>query len=116
MLAEPPSCLPPRWTSDLAGEARARRTRLAAALDRVERALPDGGADRGGVARALAALGDPETPAWALWHDPGTQAAYVAADTIASRLRRDLGTSPPRGQLVAALVAERDRIDRAIRL
>ncbi len=116
MLAEPPSCLPPRWASELAGEARARRTRLAAALDRVERALPDGGGDRGAVARALAALGDPATPSWALWHDPGTQAAYVAADAIATRLRRDLGTSPPRGQLAAALAAERDRIDRAIQL
>lgn len=116
MLAEPPSILPPRWTSDLAGEARARRTRLAAALDRVERALPDGGGDRDGVTRALAALGDPATPAWALWHDPGTQASYVAADAIATRLRRDLGASPPRGQLAAALAAERDRIDRSIRL
>jgi hypothetical protein len=116
MLAEPPSCLPPRWASELATEARARRTRLAAALDRVERALPDGGEDRGGVTRALAALGNPATPSWALWHDPGTQAAYVAADRIATRLRRDLGTNPPRGQLAAALTAERDRIDQSIAL
>jgi len=42
-------------------------------------------------------------PPWALWHDPGAQAAYVAAEAVAERLRRDLGPNPPRGQWSRAL-------------
>jgi hypothetical protein len=101
---EPPSWLPPKWPSELAAAARHRRTLIAAMLDDVERALP--------------ALTDtPGTkPPWALWHDPGAQAAYVAAEAIADRLRADLGPNPPRGQLVRALAAERARIDHCIRI
>ncbi len=99
-LAEPPSWLPPRWVSDLAAAARVRRTALAAMLDDVERLLP-----------ALPQLPG-RAPPWALWHDPGAQAAYVAAEEIAERLRSDLGGNPPRGQFARALIAERDRIDR----
>jgi hypothetical protein len=98
-LAEPPSWLPPRWPSERAAAARRRRTALAAMLDEVERGLPDL-ADVPGA-----------RPPWALWHDPGAQAAYVAAETIADRLRNDLGANPPRGQLVRALELERARID-----
>jgi hypothetical protein len=99
-LAEPASWLPPRWVSDLAAAARLRRTALAAMLDDIERLLP-----------ALPQLPGKALP-WALWHDPGSQAAYVAAEAIAERLRQDLGGNPPRGQFARALAAERDRIDR----
>ena len=103
-LAEPGSWLPPRWPSELAPAARRRRTALAAMLDEIERGLP-----------ALADV--PGTnPPWALWHDPGAQAAYVAAEVIADRLRNDLGPNPPRGQLVRALELERARIDQRTRL
>ncbi|MFT3699700.1 MAG: hypothetical protein QM831_41510 [Kofleriaceae bacterium] len=99
-LCEPPSWLPPKWSCDLATAARIRRTALAAVLDDVERALP--------------ALQHPpgKQPPWALWHDPGSQAAYVKAEAIAERLRQELGSNPPRGQFARVLGAERDRIDR----
>jgi len=99
-LAEPPSWLPPKWACDRATAARVRRTALAATLDDIERLLP-----------ALPHLPG-KSPPWALWHDPGAQAAYVGAETIAERLRGDLGGNPPRGQFARALAAERDRIDR----
>ena len=99
-LAEPPSWLPPKWVNGLAVAARQRRTALAAMLDDVERLLP-----------ALPQLPG-KAPPWALWHDPGAQAAYVEAEVIAERMRQELGGNPPRGQFVRALVAERDRIDR----
>ncbi len=98
-LAEPPSWLPPRWVSELAIEARLRRFALAAMLDRVERSLPELPHRPGRV------------PPPALWHDPGAQASYVAAEAIAERLRQGLGPNPPRGQFARALAAERDRID-----
>ncbi len=103
-LAEPPSWLPPRWPSELSAAARRRRTALAAMLDEVERALPD-------IADVPGAK-----PPWALWHDPGAQAAYVAAEDIAERLRKDLGPNPPRGQFVRALELERARVDRNTRI
>ncbi|MEO8840847.1 MAG: hypothetical protein ABI591_08700 [Kofleriaceae bacterium] len=101
-LAEPPSWLPPRWASELAVAARLRRTALAAMLDDAECLLP-----------ALPQVPG-RAPPWALWHDPGAQAAYVLAETIAERLRSDLGGNPPRGQFARALTAERDRIDRRL--
>lgn len=103
-LAEPPSWLSPRWPSELAAAARRRRTALAAMLDEIECGLPDL-ADVPGA-----------RPPWALWHDPGAQAAYVAAEAIADRLRNDLGPNPPRGQLVRALELERARIDHRTRV
>jgi hypothetical protein len=103
-LAEPPSWLPPRWPSELAAAARHRRTAIAGMLDEIERGLP-GLADVPGT-----------KPPWALWHDPGAQAAYVAAETIADRLRNDLGPNPPRGQFVRAVELERARIDHKTRL
>jgi hypothetical protein len=81
------------WTSPLAAEARGRRIALAALLDRRER----GPIDTGQV-----------TPPWALWHDPGAQAAYVAAEAIADRL--------PLEGLAAAVSRERVRIDLATTL
>ncbi|MEO8552074.1 MAG: hypothetical protein ABI678_18985 [Kofleriaceae bacterium] len=99
-LAEPPSWLPPKWACERAVAARLRRIALAATLDDIERLLP-----------ALPQLPG-KAPPWALWHDPGSQAAYVGAETIAERLRQDLGGNPPRGQFARALAAERDRIDR----
>ncbi len=103
-LAEPPSWLPPRWSTELAAVARRRRIAIAAMLDDVERMLPELPQVPG------------TTPPWALWHDPGAQAAYVAAEVIAERMRQDLGPNPPRGQFARALIAERDRIDQRTRL
>ena len=104
-LAEPPrSWLPARWSSELALAARRRRASIAAALDWVERSLP---AVRAPVGAA---------PAWALWHDPGAQASYVAAEVIADRLHRELGPNPPRGQLARVLRFEREHIDRRTRV
>ena len=103
-LAEPPSWLPPRWPTELAAAARHRRTALAAMLDEIERGLPD-----------LADVPSAKPP-WALWHDPGAQAAYVAAEAMADRLRADLGPNPPRGQFVRALELERARIDHKTRI
>jgi hypothetical protein len=103
-LVEPPSWLPPKWPSELAVPARTRRLALAAMLDDVERRLPD--------------LRDPPgtAPTWSLWNDPGAQAAYVVAEDMADRLRTELGPNPPRGQLVRALIAERDRVDQQTRI
>ncbi|HEY5927457.1 MAG TPA: hypothetical protein VIV11_37490 [Kofleriaceae bacterium] len=103
-LAEPPSWLPPRWPSELAGAARHRRTRLAAMLDDIERSLP-----------VLTDVPGARPP-WAVWNDPGAQASYVAAETIADKLRADLGPNPPRGQFVRALELERAAIDRRTRI
>lgn len=104
-LAEPPSWLPPRWTSELAPAARRRRLAIAQTLDAIERALP-----------ALPAPARGDAPPWALSHDPGAQAAYVAAEAIAERLRAELGPNPPRGQFARTLAMERARIDRRTRL
>ncbi len=97
---EPPSWLPPKWPSALAEAARQRRLALAEALDAIETRLPDADGTALGTA-----------PPWALWHDPGAQACYVAAEQMADRLRAELGPKPPVGQVLRALVAERDRID-----
>lgn len=103
-LAEPPSWLPPKWPSELAIAARRRRLALAAMLDELERGLP-----------TLTDVPSAKPP-WALWHDPGAQAAYVEAERIADRLANELGPNPPKGQLMRALQAERDRIDHRTRL
>jgi hypothetical protein len=88
------------WYSAAAGPARARRNRLARVLDRIERALP--------------AIVEPtfERPPWALWHDPGAQAAYVAAEVLADEIERDIGEVPAPGALAEALAARREMIDR----
>lgn len=99
-LMESPSWLPPRWTSDVASSARQRRTAIAGMLDRIERELP------------TVPLTAGWQPPWALWHDPGAAASYIAAEVIADRLVRDLGPNPPRGQFARAVAAERDHIDR----
>jgi hypothetical protein len=94
-IAEAPSWLPPRWTCPLGAAARARRVAIAATLDDVERLLP-----------ALPQVPSASTgPPWALWHDPGAQAAYVAAERVAEQLWRELGPNPPRGQWARALGA-----------
>ncbi len=79
-------------TSPIATAARARRTQLAARLAMVERG-------------ELAGDSVAPTPPWALWHDPGAQAAYVAAEAIADRLAAAT-------DLRAALATERAQIDR----
>jgi hypothetical protein len=99
-----PGWLTPKWTSPLAASARRRRLAIAAMLDGVERALPDL-QDTPGAA-----------PPWALWHDPGAQAAYVAAEALADELARDLGPRPPRGQFARTLELVRARIDRRTRV
>jgi hypothetical protein len=87
------------WYSAVAVAARHRRYALARRLDRLERALPTI-VDR-----------PAERPPWALWHDPGAQAAYVAAEQLANELDRTLGDAPAPGALVAALEAARERVD-----
>jgi len=91
----------PGWYSPHAAAARARRLAVAMHLDAIERALP--------------AIGElpSERPPWALWHDPGAQAAYVTAEAIADRWWATLGPHPVPGALADAIAGERARIDRA---
>lgn len=103
-MMESPTWLPAHWTSDRAAAARQRRHAIAVMLDGIERALPDLPRTAGSV------------PPWAVWNDPGAQAAYVAAETIADRLQRELGGSPAYGDFARALANHRDRIDRSARL
>lgn len=88
----------------LAAPARVRRAQVAAVLDRVERALP-----------AIGEMPTPRPP-WALWHDAGAQAAYVAAEAIAERWWRSLGPAPAQGAFATAIRAACDDVDRATRL
>ncbi len=90
------------WFSPLAGAARARRRRLALVLDGIEQALP-----APPPAPAIS-----ERPPWALWHDPGAQAAYVAAEWLADAIEQAIGASPPPGALATALTAWSAPIDR----
>jgi hypothetical protein len=83
------------WHSPHAIAARQRRVALARWLDRLERALP---------ALPDAHARPAERPPWALWHDPGAQAAYVAAEALADTL------AP--GRLVAGVAEARAAIDR----
>jgi hypothetical protein len=88
------------WFSPVAAEARARRGALARVLDRSERAFP-------------ATLDRPaERPPWALWHDPGAQAAYAGAEAIADAIEDRVGPTPAPGAVAAALAAQREQIDR----
>ncbi len=80
------------FASPLAAAARARRLAIAARLDAIER-----GASPGDLAR----------PPWALWHDAGAQATYVAAETIADELAAS--TAP----FATTLAAIATRVDRA---
>jgi len=88
------------WFSPLAAAARARRAALASVLDGLERALP-------AIVERPA-----ELPPWALWHDPGAQAAYVAAEAVADAIERAVGPAPAPGAVAAALTVQRETIDR----
>lgn len=88
------------WFSPLAATARTRRAALASVLDGIERALP-------AIVERPA-----ELPPWALWHDPGAQAAYVAAEAVADAIERAVGPAPAPGAVAAALTVQRDAIDR----
>jgi hypothetical protein len=81
-----------------------RRGILARALDQIERHLE----------HAPLPLTDrlAERPPWALWHDPGAQAAYVAAESMADAIEDVVGLAPAPGALAEALVAQREQIDR----
>jgi hypothetical protein len=79
-LVEPGSWLPAPWPSELAVAARARRLAITRVLDAIERALP-----------ALPSDLPAERPPRALWLDPGAQAAYVAAETLADGLPLEAG-------------------------
>ncbi|MBS1121246.1 MAG: hypothetical protein H6Q90_3474 [Deltaproteobacteria bacterium] len=92
--------LEPAWHSPLAALARERRAVVAAALDAVER-------------RAGAPALPSERPPWALWHDPGAQAAYVQAEQLAARWWSELGPRPGPGALATAIVREVAAIDRS---
>ena len=83
---------PGPWFSPLAAAARARRRAIAGELDHVE---------RGGRSETYTA------PPWSLWNDPGAQAVYIAAETIADRWHGPIGP---------AIDAERARIDHATHL
>jgi hypothetical protein len=88
------------WYSAAAAPARARRCALARVLDHIERVLP-------AIVECPA-----ERPPWALWHDPGAQSAYLAAEPLADTIARDIGPAPPPGAFAAALAAHREQIDR----
>jgi hypothetical protein len=92
------------WYSAAAGPARARRSILARVLDRIERR----------IAHAPPAIAErpAERPPWALWHDPGAQAAYLAAEAMADAIEHAVGPTPAPGALVEALAAQREQIDR----
>jgi len=90
------------WYSPLAAAARVRRRALAQRLARIERALP-GLPDVPLIS---------ERPPWALWHDPGAQAAYVAAEAIADAIARALDTAPAPGVLANVIAAACAAIDR----
>ncbi len=100
-LLELPDALPAGWYEPLAGAARRRRSAIAASLDVLERELP-----------VPSDLLLPERPPWALWHDPGAQAAYLGAEQLADRLWATLGPAPGLA-FGRALVDERIRIDLA---
>jgi len=87
------------WFTPLAVRARERRRQLAIALDAIERDQV------GAPARPT------ERPPWALWHDPGAQAAYAGAELIADRWWAALGPAPSAGAFAAALSDEHARID-----
>ncbi|HEU0036871.1 MAG TPA: hypothetical protein VFQ53_39950 [Kofleriaceae bacterium] len=87
------------WHSPIARAARTRRLALARALDAIERGDP---------ARPTA------QPPWALWHDAGAQAAYVAAEAIADRWSHELGDAPSPGALAAAIARTHAEVDRAL--
>jgi hypothetical protein len=92
------------WYSAAAGPARLRRGILARVLDHIERH----------IAQMPPAITDrlAERPPWALWHDPGAQAAYVAAEAIADAIERAVSPAPVPGALAEALAAQREPIDR----
>jgi len=87
------------WFAPTAREARKRRTALAAVLDRIEGALPE-------IAAHMTIR-----PPWALWHDPGAQASYIAAEAMADAIADAIGPTPGPGALVAAIAAQRAAID-----
>lgn len=91
------------WYSPLAGAARARRRALARRLDEIERALPE---------LPEIAARPAERPPWALWHDPGAQAAYVAAESLALAIDRAIGPSPAPGALAAVAASRCEAIAR----
>jgi len=95
------------WYSPLAAAARARRRALAHCLDRIERALPE---------IPERASRPAEHPPWALWHDPGAQAAYVAAEPLALAIERAIGPSPAPGALAAAVAVRCEAIARATQM
>jgi len=82
--------------SELAVHARRRRLQLAEALDAIE--------------RGATAARPTDQPPWALWHDPGAQAAYVEAEAIADRWCAEPGP------LAAAIARERARVDHSTSL
>jgi hypothetical protein len=88
------------WFAPSAREARDRRRMLAVVLDRIEGTLPD-------IAAHMTIR-----PPWALWHDPGAQASYIAAEAMADAITQSIGASPFPGALTAALAAQRATIDR----
>ncbi len=98
-LIEAPELLPAGWYAVDATVARIRRAAVARALAAIEQALP------------ATAEGTLDRPPWALWHDPGAQAAYVEAEIIADRWWIDLGPTPGAADLARAIAAERNRVD-----
>ncbi|MEJ7601971.1 MAG: hypothetical protein WKG01_29010 [Kofleriaceae bacterium] len=84
---------PGPWFLPLASAARVRRVALARVLDGIER----GQGDR-----------VPADPPWALWHDPGAQATYVAAEALADHWVATLGPDA----LASAIRSAASEVDR----
>lgn len=90
-LLEHEGALDPVWFTPLATRARDPvRRAIATALHGVE-----------------AGLRPPiERPPWALWHDPGAQAAYVVAERFADHWWTRLGSAPGAGAFAAELASQ----------
>lgn len=99
------------WYSPAAGGARARRGLVARRLDQIERQI-ERRIEHSSAGGDAAAPQIAERPPWALWHDPGAQAAYVAAEALADELDRAIGAAPGPGALAGALAGHRAAIDR----
>jgi len=90
------------WFTPHAAPARARRVAIATALDACERR------------ECIIAAAAVARPPWALWQDPGAQAAYVVAEQVADRWWAELGAAPDPGAFGKRLAEDVAQVERAI--